>query len=565
MRFDTMYVDKHNMVCGEYNENITMLFDNIYFSQIGTDIVTGEQIVCVTMDKEEMHIEKIMPRKEANGENIAKIFRAYGFRCTNVGMNALDEWLMFYAGNNADRFECYQKIGFFDTIAYGRVFCYPGSVHATYIGDKKYCAEGERKQWVALVKDLHTKNPMIALPLAIGLSAPIISRLRSHVGTENLLVSLSGLTSTGKTTTLKLMASMWGKPFMGNDGLLDNMNTTLNALQSKLNEQHGAPVFLDETSSNKNIDYQQMVYELSDGIAKARANSQGEVREQATWSTTIIFTTEGSIVNSLETAGSKARLLEVPIKFYNDKESVEKVKSVLAFCYGHIAKIFLKKLAKITDEDLVGIYRQSVSRLYEKHKGEFPEEYYRMLDRMALIDTTAQVMKYMKSFKFLQQEDYDAAYDILVDNYKNIITDDDIALWEILTNKILENTEHFVRVGFPKSYDKIETSKGCCYGRIDYTGGRYVAYVMTNVVKEWLKLTNAEAKNTFSRWKNKGLLVHTDSGRTQYRTSIQGQKVYTYVVEIEADNTGDALNVPLKKSRFRTTNRKNKENKGILD
>ena len=531
----------YGTVAEKNNEYEVPLFNEIVISHIFVDKATSEQTARIVMTIGDTKSSADMQLANLTGKAVMKEFRKYGFQCVSSVAEYLEEWLINYSMDDAVVTTGYHKSGFITLKDEGKKqFCYPGVVEDEYLGEKDIVPTGSHDDAIHLLESLYKENKNIGLLLATGLSAPVVARLRPHTGTENLLVSLSGPTSTGKTTSLKLMASLWGNPKLGQEGLLDNLNTTTNALYSKLSGINGFPVFLDETISNASINWQQMCYELADGLSKARADTNGNAKKQASWNTTIILTSEGTIMPHLKTDGSKSRLIELPISFFNRKKTVEHVKSFVSMNYGHVAGKFITKLSGITDEKLFEMYNESSAKISETFKGTSGPEYGRLLDRIALIDVTAKVLMGMDEFKYLNTDDLYLTYDEVTKNIKQVMASSDDDMLEILTNKVEANINHFVCNNFPKVKFNEQWSTGATYGKIDYVNGTYTAYIMTDIAHSWLGLQNAEAKQVFARWKRKGLLSCTDHNRTKYRISLNGRKVYTYAINLESAGVDNA-------------------------
>lgn len=154
-------------------------------------------------------------------------------------------------------------------------------------------------------------HPNMELALAIGVSAPTASLLQ-EVGlfTEVPLWGIIGESSTGKTTALRLMASVFGSPKEGT-GLIKDFHATDTAIFAML-QDCGMIHLFDEATLRERDNFSSMLYSLSKGVDKLRCNSDGTLKERQSFSGSVVITGEQSLLEqSSVNLGLYARMVEV--------------------------------------------------------------------------------------------------------------------------------------------------------------------------------------------------------------------------------------------------------------
>jgi len=131
-----------------------------------------------------------------------------------------------------------------------------------------FTAGGTLKGWKRALR-LVRRNPLLQFVLAasfVGPVLPFLPEVKDNIGFE-----LLGPTSIGKTTLMRLAASVWGDP----DELLKTWDTTAAGLGTSMLASDGTVFLLDEASRAgraKNSLTQDLVHQLADGRQRARFN-----------------------------------------------------------------------------------------------------------------------------------------------------------------------------------------------------------------------------------------------------------------------------------------------------
>ena len=203
-------------------------------------------------------------------------------------------------------------------------------------------SKGEYQKWLNIVKKV-SKHPFPMIALCASLSAPLIKIL----AVSSMGVDFSGRTSTGKTTGLRLAASVWGQP---DEGLKPSMTRTWDstnvAVERFCELLSDLPIILDDTKRANPKAVGSKIYMITHGQGRNRGSKAG-LRETQSWRTTLISSGEAAAVTYTTDAGAMARLLTFrgsPLEIHPIRNFVNEVNSVIKSNYGHAGKIWIKWL-----------------------------------------------------------------------------------------------------------------------------------------------------------------------------------------------------------------------------
>jgi uncharacterized protein (DUF927 family) len=167
---------------------------------------------------------------------------------------------------------------------------------------------GTLDDWRENVASLCVNNSRLAFAVSMAFAAPLLFPL----GMESGGFSLVGKSSGGKTTALKVGASVCGLNYE------DRLRATDNGLEGVFLAKCDAPAFLDELGQLGPQVAGEAVYMAANGSQKARANRTGGARDRASWRTLFLVTSEVSLAAHMgeagraPKAGQQARLADIP-------------------------------------------------------------------------------------------------------------------------------------------------------------------------------------------------------------------------------------------------------------
>lgn len=149
--------------------------------------------------------------------------------------------------------------------------------------------------------------------LVFAVSAAFAAALLKPAGAENSGVHYRGGSSSGKTTLLRVAASVCGGP-----DFMARWRATDNGLEGMAYQRCDCPLLLDELSQIEPHSAGNAAYMLGNGVGKSRGNKAGGANDQVQFSTLYQSAGEVGLVehmaeaNRKTKAGQEIRLVEIP-------------------------------------------------------------------------------------------------------------------------------------------------------------------------------------------------------------------------------------------------------------
>ena len=188
-------------------------------------------------------------------------------------------------------------------------------------------------------------------PLAmLAIYASVASVLQRITKGSNYAVDWSNETSSGKTTALRVAASVWGYPAEDDDeGFIFSWDATKVWVERAAGFLHSLPLILDETKRVKNPkQIADVLFDFCSGKGKGRGTLQG-VDKVNTWNTVLLSTGEQRLTSFTNDGGVRARVLALqgaPIAGPAQTARVvaDTVRGRLYGHYGHLGREVVKYL-----------------------------------------------------------------------------------------------------------------------------------------------------------------------------------------------------------------------------
>lgn len=359
---------------------------------------------------------------------------------------------------------------------------------------------GDFDVWKALCGSLR-KN----LPLRMMMAASFASVLLEPLKVLPFVLHAWGTTGTCKTVALMVAMSIWGNPKMG--GLVKTMNMTKNAIMRNAAFLCSIPFAGDELQTIKDKwqgNFDQLIYQITEGVDRGRAKAYGGVEDTKTWKNSFIFTGEEPITKVNSGGGSKNRVIEIAIdgKLVDDGHYVS---SVVQENYGFAGRRF-------------------VEYLQEMETGKLMERYREIFDELCKLDTTDKQAMAMacilladeiavKLF-FIEEE---ALRIDQVKQYLQSAYDVDVAerAYQSVLNWAAKNP---VRFEDPKAPDS--PNKGEVWGKIDGD----ILILNRDVLLDFLNKSSFDYTAVSKKWAEKGYLMRNSQGKMVHQTRVYGIK-----------------------------------------
>lgn len=201
------------------------------------------------------------------------------------------------------RARCVERAGW-----HGRVFVMPertiGETDEAVLfqsettGGHLYRERGTLDEWRSDVADLCRGNSRLLFVVSAAFAGPLLH----WAGEESGGFNLRGGSSSGKTTALKLAASVWGGP-----DYLRRWRATDNALEAIAGQHSDSLLILDELAQIDPRIAGEAAYMLANGEGKARGARGGGARPVLTWRVLFLSAGELSLADHMRQGGKQAQ------------------------------------------------------------------------------------------------------------------------------------------------------------------------------------------------------------------------------------------------------------------
>ncbi|HEI6790667.1 TPA: DUF927 domain-containing protein [Yersinia enterocolitica] len=237
---------------------------------------------------------------------------------------------------------------------------------------------GTLDEWRDQISRYCVGNGRVAFSVSLSFASPLLKL----VGVGGGGYHLKGESTDGKTTTMKVAASVCG----GTD-FWHTWRSTGNALEGTASRRNDATLMLDEIREVDGREAGNIAYMLANGQGKARARTDGSLREANRWCLLFLSTGELSLVEHAANAGERTyagvevRMVQIPSDsgkhgvfeelhgFAGGKALSEHLEQAVASCYGEPFRAWLRLLTA----DLTGMTSKAKILLKEYTRLLTPE------------------------------------------------------------------------------------------------------------------------------------------------------------------------------------------------
>lgn len=311
----------------------------------------------------------------------------------------------------------YQHTDTFGHMAYFADKAYNSTIKSTLVNNTNglFGPSGNIKIYDEMIQKEVLPNPRLQLAFVLGFVAPLVPLLSSKTSVDVIISNFSGLSSTGKTTSLSLMASVWGSGAITNRGIIKTFFATNNSLLSNLTGNMGFPVIFDdyETGNESAFGLTSLLYQIAQGESKSRCEMDGSLKPTFSWKTFVALSGETSIFDrTIRKQGLHGRVLEFnDFAWTTSKANSERITSVARTNYGFYGPMFVERLATKSIEDIESKYDDAYSVITSRITSSTGIEC-RMASKMAYIYLAAQLVKELLELNI----NLKAILDLLINN-----------------------------------------------------------------------------------------------------------------------------------------------------
>lgn len=354
------------------------------------------------------------------------------------------------------------------------------------------------------------KNKIVRMAFAASAGSVLIELLNTLPFVFHIWSTKSG---TCKTVAIMAAMSIWGNPKMG--GLVKTMNTTKVGIMRNSAFLYSIPYAGDELQTMKDkwmTNFDQFIYQITEGIDRGRGRASGGVEETRTWKCSYLFTGEEPITKSNSRAGSKNRVIEVEAEEKLLEDGNHTV-SVLTENYGFAGKMIVEYLQKTETKVL-------------------QEEYKKYFTEICFLDTTEKQAMAMSCIlladRILVELIFTEETPLTVSDVKQYLkaaNEIDIAdkAYHMTLNWIAKNPIRFLD---PRGTDPL--NRGEVWGKIledeEHPEKQPVAIINKEVLSDFLEKNSFDYTAITKEWSNKELLIRNSQGKIRHQTKVYSIK-----------------------------------------
>jgi hypothetical protein len=155
-------------------------------------------------------------------------------------------------------------------------------------------------------------SPIARVAICAALAAPLLER----VGMRGFAVHLCGDSSRGKTTMLRVAASVFGDP--ESPAWVASWNTTANAAEARAATLCDLPLCYDEAGASDLVAVRRLVYTLANGEGRGRLGRDTSVRTVTNWRTIVLSSGEIPLADTTQATGAQARVLDLIVEGFGE-------------------------------------------------------------------------------------------------------------------------------------------------------------------------------------------------------------------------------------------------------
>lgn len=393
----------------------------------------------------------------------------------------------------------YERIPEFNSVA--RLGWIPGQGFSPYVEDLVFDGDVAFKHFFEAVKECGSfkrwKEEMLKIRCGgiharIMLAAAFASVLVEPCNGLPFFVHLWGGTETGKTVALMLAASVWANPEMGK--YIHTFNSTQVAQELSAGFVNSLPLILDELQIIKDKkDFDNLIYQLSEGVGRMRGQKQGGLQQTNTWSNCILTTGEQPILTGSSGGGAVNRIVQINCENIKVFEDPVRTVDVIRKNYGFAGKKFVENLK---DEENLKMARE-LQKMYYKDITETDTTEKQALAASLILtaDTLAELWIFNdnKALTYTEIQPYLSTKDEVSNNKRGL---------DFLYEWLAQNK---------KKFDESEDNYADCWGRITDENACIIRSVFDKHVTE----NGFNSISLLSWLKSTGKIIYSGKGYTK--------------------------------------------------
>jgi hypothetical protein len=295
-----------------------------------------------------------------------------GAPVTSNSASKIVDWLEAYERVNTHAYErvaCVSRFGWHTVGGSSPVFV--GAVTYSSDGDADESpganassitldARGDRRKVVDAMKPRGTlEGHLIALRkawaadsvCAVAICAAFAATLLEPLRAPNFAVHLPGESSRGKTSMLKIAASVFGDPESAQ--VVASWNVTNVGAEIRAAQLCDLPQCYDEVGGGDPQAIERLVYSLINGGGRTRAQRDLTLRETSSWRTILLSTGERALADEMAATGAQVRIVTLPVAGFGKLTGAEidELREACAANAGQAGDAWLRRIVEQDADD----------------------------------------------------------------------------------------------------------------------------------------------------------------------------------------------------------------------
>lgn len=458
---------------------------------VAIDIIMGDTIYIITNH----HGNQVQLHPSQIFANPVVSLADYGFLVNGINSGAFYQYLSNLV-SNAEQVCSYNLLGFYEyngqtCFLWDKIYYNEYSDNGLYNGSINIQHKGNIKAWRNGIKKLVQGYSPLELVMSCAFAALLMGLLGKERSIDSTVIDFWGLSSTGKSSAMKLAASPYGSPNISDGSVYESCFFTDNALVGSMANLFGILRIFDDTSSSIVRDFESIIYLISNGKDKGRLNGDMKVTNSATWRTIVLTTGESPILDDIAKAGASVRAIEFNLKLTESAEQAQKINDFTNSNYGTAVAYFARKLLLLGKDSVIDFY----DTVYKSLLDEMNDKPFN--ERLCKVYTLIVLACNLINDFFKLSFDVDAVKKLIFAANDNRKTQAD--LYEDVLDKLLaelsirqkeiifvDEFETYIKNGDGISYDKAFRTPQSVIGVCDMRKCRMEFYVNRTVVDEIL-------------------------------------------------------------------------------
>lgn len=353
----------------------------IVLSRYLDDYYTHEGRVDVCFERDERWVTICVARKTiVDSRSMVAELSSFGAPVTSNNAARLVDWIDELERVNVGRvprIACVSKTGW-HTIDGHQTFVIDAPVFATSNtdhppldvdtrGDRKKLfgslkSSGNVEKHLTALKRAWEADPIAAVMICGALAAPLLQ----HLNAPNFAIHLPGDSSRGKTTMLKIAASVYGDP--NDNHWVAPWATTVGA-ELRAAVLNDLPNCYDEVGTSDAQQIERSIYMLVNGGGKPRGQRDLTMRETPSWRTIVLSTGERELATSESATGAQIRVIQMFVSGFGSLGAlqVDELRDACIADAGAFGREWISALLDVDDwEGYRQSYRSIVKQLREQ-------------------------------------------------------------------------------------------------------------------------------------------------------------------------------------------------------